>query len=141
MLVMENGTTLVTYYYYAHYLTRAAWHRSRTIMRQISPESLDIFDFIMDLYHACDGKWDILVAQYNITSDKLSLFLTRRLELTSTANPGYAPLQLHSEYFCESPSPHVMVVRRVLCFNFLNNKFDRSINFFNLCTIFNLFGL
>jgi len=31
---------------YAHYLARAAWHGSRIIMRQVSPESPDIFDFI-----------------------------------------------------------------------------------------------
>jgi len=61
--------------YYAHYLARAAWHGSRIIMRQVSPESPDIFDFIMDLYHACDGKWDTLVAQCNITLEELASFL------------------------------------------------------------------
>ncbi|KAK4060263.1 uncharacterized protein Triagg1_10813 [Trichoderma aggressivum f. europaeum] len=60
---------------YAHYLARAAWHGSRIIMRQVSPESPDIFDFIMDLYHACDGKWDTLVAQCNITPGELASFL------------------------------------------------------------------
>ncbi|PKK46044.1 hypothetical protein CI102_9975 [Trichoderma harzianum] len=60
---------------YAHHLARAAWHGSRIIMRQVSPESPDIFDFIMDLYHACDGKWDTLVAQCNITPEELTLFL------------------------------------------------------------------
>ncbi|KAH9211492.1 peptidase family M49-domain-containing protein [Leptodontidium sp. 2 PMI_412] len=44
-------------------------------MRQVSPESPDIFDFIMDLYHACDGKWDTSVAQCNITSEELTSFL------------------------------------------------------------------
>ncbi|KAH6715961.1 peptidase family M49-domain-containing protein [Leptodontidium sp. MPI-SDFR-AT-0119] len=61
--------------FYAHYLARAAWHGSRIVMRQVSPESPDIFDFIIDLYHACDGKWDILVAQCNITSEELTSFL------------------------------------------------------------------
>ncbi|RHZ51299.1 hypothetical protein CDV55_101253 [Aspergillus turcosus] len=61
--------------FYAHYLARAAWHGSRVIMRQVSPESPDIFDFIMDLYHACGGKWDTLVAQCNITSEELVSFL------------------------------------------------------------------
>ncbi|RLL98895.1 hypothetical protein CFD26_101402 [Aspergillus turcosus] len=61
--------------FYAHYLARAAWHGSRVIMRQVSPESPDIFDFIMDLYHACGGKWDTLVAQCNITSEELASFL------------------------------------------------------------------
>lgn len=61
--------------FYAHYCARAAWHGSRIIMRQVSPESPGIFDFIMDLYHACDGKWDTLVTQSNITSEELERFL------------------------------------------------------------------
>ena len=61
--------------FYAHYLARAAWHGSKIIMRQVSPESPDIFDFIMDLYHACGGKWDTLVTQCNITSEELASFL------------------------------------------------------------------
>lgn len=60
---------------YAHYLARAAWHGSRIIMRQVSPESPDIFDFIMNLYRACDGKWDTLIAQCNITPEELAAFL------------------------------------------------------------------
>ncbi|KAM3546936.1 hypothetical protein ARSEF1564_000249 [Beauveria bassiana] len=34
---------------YAHHMARASWHGSRIIMRQVSAESPDIFDFIMDL--------------------------------------------------------------------------------------------
>ncbi|PON21540.1 dipeptidyl-peptidase 3 [Trichoderma gamsii] len=60
---------------YAHYLARAAWHGSRIIMRQVSPESPDIFDFIMNLYRACDGKWDTLIAQCSITPEELTAFL------------------------------------------------------------------
>ncbi|KAL6822020.1 peptidase family M49 domain-containing protein [Trichoderma sp. SZMC 28015] len=60
---------------YAHHLARAAWHGSRIIMRQVSPESTDIFDFIMDLYDACGGKWDTLVAEYNIAPEELTSFL------------------------------------------------------------------
>jgi dipeptidyl-peptidase-3 len=41
--------------FYAHYMARAAWHGSRIVMRQVSPENPDIFDFIIDLYHACGG--------------------------------------------------------------------------------------
>ncbi|KAF2811393.1 peptidase M49, dipeptidyl-peptidase III [Mytilinidion resinicola] len=44
-------------------------------MRQVSPESPDIFDFIMDLHHACGGKWDTLVTQCKITSEELASFL------------------------------------------------------------------
>jgi len=58
---------------YAHHMARAAWHGSRIIMRQVSPESTDIFDFIMDLYHACSGDWNILTK--NIDPTKLEAFL------------------------------------------------------------------
>ncbi|KAI1830109.1 hypothetical protein DTO013E5_7643 [Penicillium roqueforti] len=61
--------------FYAHYCARAAWHGSRILMRQVSPESPGIFDFIMDLYHACDGKWDTLATQCNVTSEELEEFL------------------------------------------------------------------
>lgn len=44
-------------------------------MRQVSPESTDIFDFIMDLYDACGGKWDTLVAECNIAPEELTSFL------------------------------------------------------------------
>lgn len=60
---------------YAHHLARAAWHGSRIIMRQVSPESPDIFDFIMDLYEACDRNWETLVARGNTTPGELASFL------------------------------------------------------------------
>ncbi|KAL3437122.1 peptidase family M49-domain-containing protein [Aspergillus tetrazonus] len=60
---------------YAHYFARAAWHGSRIIMRQVSPESPEIFDFIINLYHACGGEWDTLVAKCDITREDLASFL------------------------------------------------------------------
>ncbi|KAM3507740.1 hypothetical protein MY11210_007020 [Beauveria gryllotalpidicola] len=60
---------------YAHHMARAGWHGSRIIMRQVSSESPDIFDFIMDLYRACDGQWSRLVTQCNITDQELQAFL------------------------------------------------------------------
>jgi dipeptidyl-peptidase-3 len=52
---------------YAHHLARAAWHGSRITMRQVSPESPAIFNFIADLYRAYDGQWETLVEQCSIT--------------------------------------------------------------------------
>ena len=62
---------------YAHHLSRAAWHGSRIIMRQVSPESPDIFDFIMDMYRAlaCDGEWESLIRKASITPEELASFL------------------------------------------------------------------
>lgn len=60
---------------YAHHMAQAAWRASRIVMRQISSESLDIFDFIMDLYHACDGNWNTLAAKCGVTTQELECFL------------------------------------------------------------------
>ncbi|KAM7206109.1 dipeptidyl-peptidase 3 [Naviculisporaceae sp. PSN 640] len=47
---------------YAHHLARACWHGTRIMLRQTSPESEGIYDFILELHRACDGKWDVLDA-------------------------------------------------------------------------------
>ncbi|KAH8695781.1 dipeptidyl peptidase III [Phaeosphaeriaceae sp. PMI808] len=60
---------------YAHFLARAAWHDSRIIMQQVSLESPDIFDFIIDVHQACGGNWDDLVAPHDITAAELGSFL------------------------------------------------------------------
>ncbi|KAM7186319.1 Peptidase family M49 domain containing protein [Rhypophila sp. PSN 637] len=46
---------------YDHHLARAAWYGARLILRQVSPESPAIFDFILELYHSCGGNWDVLL--------------------------------------------------------------------------------
>ncbi|KAH8729999.1 peptidase family M49-domain-containing protein [Ilyonectria robusta] len=43
-------------------------------MRQVSPESPDIFDFIMELYRACSGDWNTLVTECNILLEELEAF-------------------------------------------------------------------
>ncbi|KAK3366725.1 peptidase family M49-domain-containing protein [Lasiosphaeria ovina] len=56
-------------------MARAAWHGSRIVVRQVSPESPDIFDFIMDLHRACSGDWNTLVAQCEVLPEELEAFL------------------------------------------------------------------
>lgn len=60
---------------YAHHLSRAAWHGSRIILRQTSPESTEIFDFIIGLYDACEGKWNDIVDRCGVTPNELENFL------------------------------------------------------------------
>lgn len=60
---------------YAHNVARAAWHGSRIILRQVSAESPDIFDFIMDLHSACGGDWDTLITRCEILPEELDAFL------------------------------------------------------------------
>ncbi|KAJ5436018.1 hypothetical protein N7445_006903, partial [Penicillium cf. griseofulvum] len=43
---------------YAHHLARACWHGGRIVLRQTSPEAEGIFDFIIELHRACNGRWD-----------------------------------------------------------------------------------
>jgi dipeptidyl-peptidase-3 len=43
---------------YAHHLAQACWHGGRIVLRQTSPEAEGIFDFIIELHRACNGRWD-----------------------------------------------------------------------------------
>ncbi|KAK5630389.1 hypothetical protein RRF57_006104 [Xylaria bambusicola] len=56
-------------------MARAAWSGARIVMRQVSPESLDIYDFILELFRSCSGDWDTLVGP-SINSEDLDCFLT-----------------------------------------------------------------
>ncbi|KAM3443651.1 hypothetical protein MY4824_000537 [Beauveria thailandica] len=77
---------------YAHHMARAGWHGSRIIMRQVSAESPGIFDFIMDLYHACDGQWNRLVTECNITDRELQAFLEYAATFLCNLGNYYASL-------------------------------------------------
>ncbi|KAF2659056.1 peptidase M49, dipeptidyl-peptidase III [Lophiostoma macrostomum CBS 122681] len=44
-------------------------------MRQVSPESPGIYDFIIGLYRACDGDWKSLIGRADITAEDLASFL------------------------------------------------------------------
>lgn len=60
---------------YAHHLSRAAWHGARIVMRQTSPESIGIFNLILDLHKACDGQWKSLVDRCAIPPSDVDGFL------------------------------------------------------------------
>ncbi|GMF68009.1 unnamed protein product [Aspergillus oryzae] len=89
---------------YAQYLAKAAWHGSKIIMHQVSPESPVIFDFIMDLYHGCAGKWGTLVTKCGITYEELESFL--EYAATFLCNLG--------NYYVSSSS-HLLVVSELIC--------------------------
>ncbi|KFY07720.1 hypothetical protein V492_06876 [Pseudogymnoascus sp. VKM F-4246] len=71
---------------YAHHMSRAAWHGTRIILRQVSPESIAIFDFIIELYASCGGDWMSLIGEDGITSDDCAAFL--RYAATFLSNIG-----------------------------------------------------
>ena len=55
--------------------SRAAWSGSRIIFCQVSPEANSIFDFIMALYHSCDGDWQCLADASCLKIDEVEAFL------------------------------------------------------------------
>ncbi|KFX87709.1 hypothetical protein V490_08064 [Pseudogymnoascus sp. VKM F-3557] len=71
---------------YAHHMSRAAWHGTKIILRQVSPESTPIFDFIMELYALCRGDWKSLVGEDGITSHDCAAFI--RYAATFLSNIG-----------------------------------------------------
>jgi dipeptidyl-peptidase-3 len=90
---------------YAHHLGKAAWSGSRIILRQTSFESEAIFEFIISLYHTCDGKWERLVDEDVASEDDMTSFL------------GYAGLFLYNLgnfYVCSisrRSQPHVILTQ------------------------------
>ncbi|KAI1654072.1 dipeptidyl peptidase III [Daldinia decipiens] len=60
---------------YSHYLSRAAWSGTRIILSQVSPESIGIFEFIMELYRSCGGDWNQFSEDYGVAVEDLEAFL------------------------------------------------------------------
>ncbi|RDW94407.1 putative dipeptidyl peptidase 3 [Coleophoma crateriformis] len=60
---------------YAHFISKAAFAGTRITLRQVSPESTDIYDFIISLYKSCDGDWASLQKKAEITEQELNSFL------------------------------------------------------------------
>ncbi|KAJ5719516.1 dipeptidyl peptidase [Penicillium malachiteum] len=60
---------------YAHYMSRAAFQGTRVTLRQVSPESEPIYDFIISLHRACNGDWNSLAQKTQVTEEHLRFFL------------------------------------------------------------------
>ncbi|KAL8947789.1 MAG: hypothetical protein Q9183_007750, partial [Haloplaca sp. 2 TL-2023] len=60
---------------YAHNVSRAAFLGSRIVLRQVSPESEAIFDFIISLHQSCNGDWTKLQKDAGIDDQALKDFL------------------------------------------------------------------
>lgn len=54
---------------------RASFSGTRIILRQVSPESEPIYDFILTLYHHCNGNWAKLQKETGVNDDHLNDFL------------------------------------------------------------------
>ncbi len=69
------AVTLFILHALSYIVYRAAFTGTRITLRQVSPESESIFDFIVDLYKACNGDWKILQQKAGITAEELRYFL------------------------------------------------------------------
>jgi dipeptidyl-peptidase-3 len=54
---------------------RASFAGQRIVLRQVSPEAEDIFDFIIELHKAGNGDWKALATKAGISEDDLAAFL------------------------------------------------------------------
>lgn len=73
---------------YAHHMARAAWLGARIILRQVSPESPAIFDFILELHRTCSGDWQSLIGP-DVSSEHLQRFLTYAATFLSNVGNYY----------------------------------------------------
>lgn len=64
----------------------AAWHGTRIILRQVSAESVIIFDFILELYRCCGGDWSQLQSRTSLSEAALKKFIN--YSATFLANIG-----------------------------------------------------
>lgn len=78
---------------YAHYLARAAWSGTKIILRQVSPESIDIFDFIMEIYRYCQesfsGQWTNFSRAFEVTEIDIGSFLEYAASFLSNVGNYY----------------------------------------------------
>ncbi|KAF2463308.1 dipeptidyl-peptidase III [Lindgomyces ingoldianus] len=60
---------------YAHYISTACFAGTRIVLRQISPESEPIYDFIVTLHKKCSGDYSSAAKEAGLSSDDLSAYL------------------------------------------------------------------
>ena len=60
---------------YAKVDNRASFIGTRIVLRQVSPESEDIYDMIIALYESCKGDWKLLQKETDISDKDLQSFL------------------------------------------------------------------
>jgi hypothetical protein len=67
----------------------AAWHGTRIIMRQVSQEAIEIFEFIIELHHCCSGDWRQLGEQAEVQPSDIQEFLTYAATFLSNVGNYY----------------------------------------------------
>ena len=82
---------------YAHHLSKAAWNGSKILMRQVSPESPAIANFIVSLYRACQGQWSQIANETGVTSEELDEFLDYSAQFFCNMGNFYVGLLIPSQ--------------------------------------------
>jgi dipeptidyl-peptidase-3 len=76
---IQNAGTLFTLLHYHPALTdierRGAFTGTRITLRQVSPESESIFDFIIELYKSTNGDWKAIQSKAGVSDEDLKYFL------------------------------------------------------------------
>ncbi|KAL1882739.1 hypothetical protein VTK73DRAFT_1259 [Phialemonium thermophilum] len=60
---------------YAHFISKASFAGNRIVLRQVSPESEAIYDFIISLYKASGGDFKSIARKAGVDDDGLDAFL------------------------------------------------------------------
>lgn len=72
-------------------------------MRQVSPESQAIFEFILETYRACDGNWESLAERVRISNEAMEGFLEYASVFLGNIGNYYVRVGL---YVLASPRTH-----------------------------------
>ena len=78
-------------YYICWPTTRAAFTGIRITLRQVSPESESIFDFIVELYKSSNDDWKALAEKASISDQDLQHFLEYATQFLGTYLNGFTP--------------------------------------------------
>ncbi|KXX83023.1 putative dipeptidyl peptidase 3 [Madurella mycetomatis] len=60
---------------YAHFISQASFAGNRIVLRQVSPESESIYDFIIALHRSAGGDWKALAHKAGVDEQGLAAFL------------------------------------------------------------------
>ncbi|KAK4128385.1 dipeptidyl-peptidase III [Parathielavia appendiculata] len=60
---------------YSHFISKASFAGTRIVLRQVSPESEHIYDFILALHKAAGGDWKALAQKAGVDEQGLTAFL------------------------------------------------------------------
>ncbi|WPG99597.1 putative dipeptidyl peptidase 3 [Acrodontium crateriforme] len=70
---------------YTHYISRASLAGTRINLRQVSPESEAIYDFILTLHKSCNGDWKGLGSKTGVSEEDVTHFLNYAAQFLGNA--------------------------------------------------------